>query len=114
MAVIRQGGNNPHSGKVNTTMGLYEPRPPLCEKCHERKDQLYTKNVNGQTVCADCAGSAGRGVLLPIEEDIGLVATRDPDPQPSSSVPDLAIVPGMVELDLNGERPRVLGDDSGV
>lgn len=114
MAVIRQGGNNPHSGQVNTTMGLYAPRSPLCEKCHERKAQLYTKNVNGQTVCADCAGSAGRGVLVPIEEDLGRVATRDPDPQLSSSVPGLAIVPGMVELDLNGEVPRVLGDGGGV
>lgn len=114
MAVVRQGGGNPYAGQVNTSMGMSAPRPPLCEKCHTRKDGLYTKNVNGQTVCGDCAGSPGRGVLVPIEDDLGLVATRDPDPQPSSLFPGLSFVPGMVILDLNEEHPRVLGDEHGV
>ena len=69
MALIRQGGQNPNSGQVNTTMGLRAPRPPLCEKCGERKHQIYTVNANGQTVCADCAGSMGAGVLNSFCED---------------------------------------------
>lgn len=57
MAIIKQGGGNPHKGQVMTSMGLRAPRPPLCMACGQRKeDQLYTINVYGQEVCADCAG----------------------------------------------------------
>ena len=63
MAVLKQGGSNPYSGQVMTTMGYMKPRPPVCTKCRERKEQLYTRDANGQLVCADCAGSMGIGVL---------------------------------------------------
>ena len=64
MAIVKQGGTNPNSGSVMTSMGYRQYRPPLCQKCGERKpDQLYTINANGQQVCADCAGRVGEGVL---------------------------------------------------
>lgn len=64
MAIIKQGGSNPNSGKVTTTMGIREPRAPICEVCGERKTgQLYTINANGQKTCADCSGRVGEGVL---------------------------------------------------
>lgn len=63
MAVIRQGAN-PNAGRITTTMGMREPRPPVCNSCRKRKEgQLYTVNANGQVVCADCSGSFGEGVL---------------------------------------------------
>lgn len=97
MALVKQGGTDPNGPKVTTSMGLREPRAPICWKCHERKDQLYTISVNGQPICADCAGSYGKGVLRPDVEN-GIVETRDPEPQPSSTVP------GVVVLDLNEEN----------
>ena len=64
MAVIKQGGSNPYSGKVMTTQGYKEHRAPVCTSCRQRKEgQLYTVNANGQTVCADCSGRYGEGVL---------------------------------------------------
>lgn len=64
MAVIRQGGNDPYGGKVMTTQGYKEQRPPVCTNCRQRKvGQLYTTNANGQIVCADCSGSYGEGIL---------------------------------------------------
>lgn len=53
-----------HQSKVMTTQGLKERRPPRCMKCGERKDGLYTVNVNGQVVCPDCAGAKHAAVLL--------------------------------------------------
>jgi len=63
MSVIRQGGSNPYQGKVMTSMGMREARPPLCMKCGERKDGIYTINGNGQQVCPDCAGPKHREAL---------------------------------------------------
>ena len=63
MAIVKQGGSNPYAGKVMTSMGYRESRPPLCMSCGERKEGLYTVNANGQQVCADCAGSRDKAVL---------------------------------------------------
>lgn len=64
MAIIRQGGGNPHSGKVMTTMGLKDMDKRLCYQCGEKKpDDLFTVNANGQVVCPQCAGTKGEGVL---------------------------------------------------
>lgn len=66
MAIIKQGGSNPHAGLVTTTMGLRGHRPPRCLVCGERREgQLYTVNANGQEVCADCASPKNRVVLAP-------------------------------------------------
>ena len=86
MALVKQGGGNPNAGKVVTTMGLREPRPPVCEKCKERKNQLYTRNANGQIVCADCAGSFGKGVLVATgceDEDCACGKVCDDERDPS-------------------------------
>ena len=102
MALIRQGGASPEG--VLTTQGLKANRSPLCHKCHQRKPGLYSINVNGQPVCADCAGSVGHGVL---QEDMSdKVATRDPDPQPSSAVPGLAIM----DMDHDDPIPAITPD----
>lgn len=54
----------PNTGRVMTTMGYKEARPPLCMKCGERREgQLYTINANGQEVCADCASPKNAGLL---------------------------------------------------
>lgn len=50
-------------GNVMTTMGLRASRPPLCMKCGERKDGLYTFDANGQQVCPDCASVRDRELL---------------------------------------------------
>ena len=64
MAVIKQGGRNPYSGQVMTTMGYRAPRPPLCMVCGERKaNQIYTINGNGQQVCADCGSPYDREIM---------------------------------------------------
>ena len=64
MAVIKQGGSNPYTGKVMTSQGYKEHRAPVCTNCRQRKEgQLYTQNANGQIVCADCSGSYGEGIL---------------------------------------------------
>ena len=69
MAIIKIGGSKPNAGKVLTTMGYREPRPPLCMKCGQRKPGgLYTVNGNGQTVCPDCAGEKHRVVLTGCED----------------------------------------------
>lgn len=63
MAIVKQGGPS-YSGKVNTSMGLREPRAPICTKCRERKNgMLYTLDANNQLLCADCAGRRADGVL---------------------------------------------------
>ena len=72
MALIKQGGEP--SGTVWTSMGPREPRPALCHLCRERKTGVFTINVNGQTVCADCGGSSVRGVLT---DDVVNPQTRD-------------------------------------
>jgi len=46
-----------------TTMGYREARPPVCEKCGERKDGMYTQNGNGQWICPDCASPQDRDIL---------------------------------------------------
>lgn len=57
-------GVNPQAGRVMTTQGYRERRPPRCMKCGERKDDgLYTVNPNGQAVCPDCAGAKHAAVL---------------------------------------------------
>lgn len=63
MPLIKQGGSDPYSGQDFTTTGYKAHRPPVCMKCGERKKGLYSINVNGQLVCADCMGRAGEGVL---------------------------------------------------
>lgn len=73
MAILKQGGSNPYAGKVNTSMGMREPRPPLCMVCGERREgQIYTVNANGQTSCATCAGPKHAKTLLgvcdPVDE----------------------------------------------
>lgn len=65
MAIIKQGGSNPYAGKVNTTMGMRESRPPLCMVCGERKDGIYTKNGYGQDCCPDCASPRDLPILRP-------------------------------------------------
>jgi hypothetical protein len=56
MAVVRQSGVNPNAGKVNTTMGLREARPPLCWTCHERREgEIYGISANGAPICSTCA-----------------------------------------------------------
>lgn len=63
MAVIRQGGN-PMSGKVMTSMGLKDIRPPICNKCRERKEgQIYSRDANGNFNCEDCAGNKQKEML---------------------------------------------------
>lgn len=62
MPLVRQGGD-PNAGKVMTTMGPREPRPPVCPICRERRPGMYTVGVNGQVICSICAGSAAEGVL---------------------------------------------------
>lgn len=62
MAVVRQGGN-PNVGKVMTTTGLKEARPPVCTNCRERRPGLYTLDANGSLVCGQCSGSFGEGIL---------------------------------------------------
>lgn len=75
MAIKKVGGKNPNAGKVTTTMGLRDRRPPLCMKCGERRPgQLYSVNANGQEVCADCAGDREQAVLAP-----AACAECDPD-----------------------------------
>lgn len=63
MAVIRQTGSNPYAGKVMTSNGLKDRRPPVCTKCRERREGLYTLDVNGSLVCGVCSGSMGDGIL---------------------------------------------------
>lgn len=65
MAIIRQGGSNPYDGKVMTTMGYRQRRPPRCMNCNGFKEgQLYTVDVNGRTVCADCASPKDAAILV--------------------------------------------------
>lgn len=80
MAVIRQGGSNPYTGKVMTTQGLKDHRAPVCTNCRQRKEgQLYTVNANGQIVCADCSGSYGIGILKGVcDEDECTCDRTDP------------------------------------
>lgn len=84
MAVIKQGGSNPYQGKVMTTMGYREPRPPLCMKCGGRKPGLYTVDGNGQQVCPDCASPADREILVgkcdPDKCACGEKTDGEPDP----------------------------------
>lgn len=85
MAIRKEGGSNPYRGKVMTTMGYREPRPPLCMVCGERRpDQLYTINDNGQVSCADCAGPSHaavlKGVCDPETCACGNCGTDEPDP----------------------------------
>jgi hypothetical protein len=43
-------------GMVMTTMGLRAARPPVCGSCGERREgQLYTVDLNGREICAECA-----------------------------------------------------------
>lgn len=63
MPIVRQGGSNPYAGKVMTTQGYREARPPLCMVCGQRKDGIYTINGNGQQVCPDCASPKDRKAL---------------------------------------------------
>jgi hypothetical protein len=66
MPLVKQGGENPYSGQVTTTMGMRKSKAPLCVNCRQRKEgELYTLSPNGQELCPDCAGSMGRGVLTP-------------------------------------------------
>lgn len=69
MGLIRQGGGDPNASKVNTTMGMREPRPPVCWSCGQRKvGQLYTHDPNGSPICGECSGSFGAGVLTPQQD----------------------------------------------
>lgn len=63
MAIVKQGGSNPYAGKVMTSMGYRDPRPPMCMQCGQRKDGLYTVNANGKEVCPDCASPRDRELL---------------------------------------------------
>ena len=64
MPVIKQGGSNPHAGKVMTTRGFRDLSTRLCYQCGQYKpDDLFTINANGQAVCPDCAGPKSIGVL---------------------------------------------------
>lgn len=76
MAIKRVGGMQPRTGssetKVMTTMGLRARRAPRCERCGERRDdQLYTRNLNGQTVCMECASPKDRELLIQAPQDAG-------------------------------------------
>jgi len=73
MAVVKQGGQ-PYSGKVWTSNGPKDRRPPVCAQCRERREGLYTISVNGQLICGQCSGEYGRGILTPDEDspyDVG-------------------------------------------
>lgn len=63
MAIVKQGGSNPYEGKVMTSMGYRDSRPPRCMVCGEFKDGLYTRNGYGQDVCPDCASPKDRELL---------------------------------------------------
>lgn len=59
MPLVKTGGRSPYEGKVMTTMGYKEPRPPECVKCRQRvKGVLYTRTPNGQDLCGPCAGDS--------------------------------------------------------
>ena len=85
MAIRKEGGSNPYAGKVMTTFGYRESRPPLCMKCGQRRpDQIYTINGNGQVTCADCASPQDQAILKgccdPGNCACGLVEPDEPDP----------------------------------
>jgi len=85
MPIRKEGGSNPYVGKVMTTLGYRESRPPLCMQCGERRsDQIYTISGNGQVICADCASPQDRAILKGCCEDgvcaCGLVEPDEPDP----------------------------------
>jgi hypothetical protein len=64
VSIVKQGGTNPYGAKVTTSMGLREPRAPLCTRCRLRKDgELYTLDANNQLICATCAGPKNHKVL---------------------------------------------------
>ena len=84
MAIIKQGGGDPYKGKVMTTMGYREPRPPLCLVCGERKDGLYTVNGYGQQVCPDCAGEKHRVVLTGCDGENCACGESCDEPEPAA------------------------------
>jgi hypothetical protein len=90
MAVIKQGGQNPYAGQVMTTKGYMMPRPPVCTNCRERKEGLYTRDANGQLVCADCSGSFGAGVLKGICSEYDCACGGD---CPDNGEPDVIVHP---------------------
>ena len=55
MALVKQ--------MVMTSNGPKPARDMLCYKCGERRPGLFTVNANGQSVCEECSGSLGKGVL---------------------------------------------------
>lgn len=85
MAIIRQTGHTANAGRVTTTMGLREPRPPVCTRCRERRENvLYTIDPNGQIICGECSGSIGAGVLKGVCDPDNCACGKDNDePDPS-------------------------------
>ncbi len=82
MSVVKQGGSNPYGAKVTTSMGLREPRAPLCTKCRERKNgMLYTLDANNQLICADCAGPGALGVLKSDCDPENCACGQEQDPE---------------------------------
>jgi hypothetical protein len=77
MAVIKQGGSNPHEGQVMTTMGYRAPRPPICRVCGERREGLYTINGYGQEVCPVCAGEKNADALRQSEGEVPIYGEGD-------------------------------------
>jgi hypothetical protein len=54
MAVIKQGGFNPHAGKMTTTTGIKE-YSRRCMQCGlPKEDDIFVQNANGKMVCGDC------------------------------------------------------------
>lgn len=84
MAIRKEGGSNPYAGQVMTTMGYRAPRPPLCMKCGQRKDGIYTINGNGQQVCPDCASPSDREVLTGVCCEDG-PCDWDDEPDPAAA-----------------------------
>jgi hypothetical protein len=47
--------------RMTTSKGIVQ-RLPECHACRERKGGLFTIDVNGKKICADCARKAGRPI----------------------------------------------------
>jgi hypothetical protein len=82
VSIVKQTGPNPNSGKVTTSMGLREPRAPLCTRCRERKNgQLYTLDANNQLICSDCANPRDQRVLKGTCDPENCACARTTEPE---------------------------------
>jgi formylmethanofuran dehydrogenase subunit E len=51
--------------RVNTSVSLKKPKPPLCHTCGTRSDAVLTIDANGKSVCFNCDGRRNDPIRQP-------------------------------------------------